>query len=92
MSLPSDEYRTQLVNKILFASSQEEVKRLTDTALKDFEQNKVNIHIIARFIEKTISDFELFNPMKEEAQQWSNIKLARILFNRIKNNLIETVK
>jgi hypothetical protein len=87
MSLSLDEYRTKLVNKILFASSQEEVKRFIDTALKALEQNKVNGHIITRFIEKIISELELFNPMKKEAQQWSNIKMALILFNRIKNIL-----
>jgi len=92
MSLALDEYRTKLINKILFASSQEELKRFIDTALKALEQNKVNGHIISRFIEKIINDLELFNPMKKESQQWSNIKFARILFNRIKNNLSETVK
>jgi hypothetical protein len=92
MSLSLDEYRTKLVSKILFASSQEEVKGFIDTALKALEQNNVNGYIIFRFIEKIISDLELFNPMKEEAQQWSNIKCARILFNGIKNNLSETFK
>ncbi len=92
MSLALDEYRIKLINKILFASSQEELKRFIDTALKALEQNKLNGHIISRFIEKIINDLELFNPMKKEAQQWSNIKFARILFNRIKNNLSETVK
>lgn len=91
MSLSLVEYRTKLVNKILFAASHQEVKRFIDTALKALEQNKVDGHIIW-FIEKIINDLELFNPMKKEAQQWSNIKFARILFNRIKNNLSETVK
>lgn len=84
MSLSLEEYRTKLINKILFAASQEDVKRFIVTALKALEQKKVNGHLVSRFIEKIISDLELFNPMKEEAQQWSNIKLARILFNRIK--------
>lgn len=91
MSLSLDEYRTKLINKILFASSQEEVKRFIDTAIKALEQNKVNGHIISRFIEKIISDLELFNPMKKEAQQWSNIKMAMIVFNRIKNKLNSAV-
>lgn len=85
MSLSLDEYRTKLITKILFAASQEEVKRFINTAIKALEQNKVNGHIISRFIEKTVSDLELFNPMHKEAQQWSNIKMAIILFNRIKN-------
>lgn len=91
MSLSMDEYRTKLINKILFAASQEEVKRFIDAAIKALEQNKVNGHIISRFIEKLISDLELFDPMEKEAQQWSNIKFARILFNRIKNDLKATV-
>ena len=84
MSLSLEEYRTMLINKILFAASQEDVKRFIVTALKALEQKKVNGHLVSRFIEKIISDLELFNPMKEESQQWRNIKLARILFNRIK--------
>lgn len=87
MSLSLDEYRVKLITKILFASSQEEVKRFLDTAMKALEQNKVNGHLVSRFIEKIISDLELFNPMKKEAQQWSNIKLAKILFNRVLQQL-----
>ena len=87
MSLSLDEYRTKLINKILFASSQEEVKRFIDTDIKALEQNKVHGHIISRVIEKIISELELFSPMKQEAQQWSNIKIALILFNHIKNKL-----
>ena len=86
MSLSLDEHRIKLINKILFAASQEEVKRFIDAAIKALEQNKVNGHIISRFIEKIISDLGLFNPMKKEAQQWSNIKFAGILFNRIKHH------
>ena len=73
MSLSLGEYRTKLINKILFAASQEEVKRFIDAAIKALDQNKVHGHIISRFIEKIISDLGLFNPMKKEAQQWSNI-------------------
>ncbi len=87
MSLSLDEYRKKLINKILFASAQEDVKRFIETAIKALEQNKVNGHIISSFIEKIISDLELFSPIKKEAQQWSNIKLAMIIFNRIKNKM-----
>jgi len=87
MSLSLDDYKTKLINKILFAASQDEVKRFIDAAIKALEQNQVNGHIVSRFVEKIISDLELFNPMKKEAQQWSNIKIALILFNRKKNKL-----
>jgi hypothetical protein len=87
MSLSLDDYKSKLINKILLAASQDEVKRFIDAAIKALEQNKVNGHIISRFVEKIISDLELFSPMKKEAQQWSNIKMAMIIFNRIKNKL-----
>jgi len=84
MPLSLDEYRCKLINKILFASSQEEVKRFCDAAIKGLEQNKVNGHIVGRFVDEMISELKLFNPMNKDAQQWSNIQMARIHFNRIK--------
>ena len=87
MSLSLDQYRTKLINKILSANSQDEVKRFINAAVKALEEKKLNGHIIARFVDKIISDFDLFNPMNKEAQNWSNIKMARILFNRIKHQL-----
>jgi hypothetical protein len=83
MALSLNEYRTKLINKILLANSQEEVIRFIDAAVKALEQNKINGHIISRFIEKTNSDIEGFSPMKKGAQQWSNIQMAKIHFNRI---------
>ena len=90
MPLSLDEYRCKLINKILFAASQEEVKRYCDAAMKGLELHNVNGHIVIRFIDKIISELELFNPMNKNAQQWSNIQLARIQFNRIRNGLKAT--
>lgn len=87
MSVSLDDFRTKLINKILFAASQGEVKRFIGTAMNVLELNKVNDHLINGFIEKISSDLELFNPMQKEAQQWSNIKMAMILCNRIKKQL-----
>ena len=83
MATGLDEYRVMLVNSILLASSQEEVKRFIDTAIESMERDKVNKHIITRFIDKVINDLASFDPMKKEAQQWNNIKVAKILLNRI---------
>lgn len=91
MSLPLDEYRCKLINKILFACSQDEVKRFCDAAMKGLEHHKVNGHIVIRFVDKVISELEQFNPMKKDAQQWSNIQMARIHFNRIKQQIGATV-
>lgn len=84
MSLTSNEYTAKLINKILFAASQDEVKRFIDAAMKALDQNKVNGHIIARFVDKIIRELDSFSPMNKDAQQWSNITTARVLFNRIK--------
>jgi hypothetical protein len=71
----------------MFASSQDEVKRYIDAAIKSLEQNKVNGHFIVRFIDKMSDELESFSPMNKDAQQWSNIKMSLICFNRIKRSL-----
>lgn len=87
MSLSLNEFTAKLINNILFAASQEDVKRFTDAAMKALEQNKVNGHIRVRFVNRVIGKLELFNPVNKNAQQWSNIKIAGIFFNRIKQDL-----
>lgn len=71
----------------MLASSQEEVKRYIDTAMKSLEQYKLNGHIISRFVDKIIDDLELYSPLNKDEKQWSNIKMARICFNQIKRKL-----
>jgi hypothetical protein len=87
MPLSLDEYRCKLINKILFSSSQEEVIRFCDASIKGLEHHNVNAYIVVRFVDKVIIELEQFNPMKKDAQQWSNIKLAKILFKRIREKL-----
>jgi len=87
MSLSLTAYRTKLIAKIMFASSQDEVKRFIDTAMKSLEQYKLNGHIICRFTDKMLDELEAFSPLNKEAQQWSNIKMARICFNQQKRKL-----
>ena len=91
MSLSLDEYRTKLINKILLAGSQDEVKRFIDAAIKALEQNKVNGHIVGRFVDKITSEIDLFNPIDKNAQQWSNIKIAKIQLFRVKKKLESAV-
>ena len=87
MSLTLNEYRTKLINHILYAKSQNEVTRFIDAAMKALKQNGVNGHIIERFVDKIISELEMFSPMDENAQHWSNIRIAKIIFNRFKSQL-----
>ena len=87
MLLSLDDFRCKLINKILFAESQQDVKRFCDGALEGLEQHNVNAHIVVRFVDKIISELDQFSPMNKDAQQWSNIQMARIHFNRIKMRL-----
>lgn len=85
MALTLNEYTAKLINKILVAASQSEVERYIDSAMKAFEQDNVNGHITARFLEKITGELGMFSPMNKNAQQWSNITTARVLFNRYKH-------
>lgn len=87
MTQTIDDYRCKFINKVLFAGSQEEVSRFIDAAMRGLEEHKVNGHIVARFVDKVISDLEQFDPLDYDAQQWTNIKMARILFNKIKRSI-----
>jgi hypothetical protein len=68
----------------MLAASQDEVKRYINASMKSLQQNKVNGHIIDRFIEKVLQKLSELNPLNYDAQQWSNIKMARIHLNQIK--------
>ena len=84
MSLSLTAYRTKLIAKIMSASSQDDVKRYINTAIKSLEQHNLNGHIVTRFAETMLDELESFSPMNKDAQQWSNINMARICFNQIK--------
>lgn len=88
MSLTIEEYRCELLNKVLLSCSQEEVNKLIQAAIADLEKHRVNKYIIMRFVEKMIGQLQGFSPMEQEARQWSNIKTARVLFNQVKNSLL----
>lgn len=81
-----DGYRCKLINKILFADSQEQVQRFIDAALKGLKENKLEDHSINRFLDKTIQSLEDFNPFDYNARQWANIQMSKIVFNRLKSS------
>jgi hypothetical protein len=87
MSITIDDYRCKLINKILFATSQDEVKRFIAAAMKGLHQHKVNGHIVARFIDKMLQHLEDFNHTDHNAQQCNNIKLAKTGFSEIKSSI-----
>jgi hypothetical protein len=87
MALLSDEVRETLIQQVLFASSQAEVKHFIDDARLAMEKDKVNKHVISGFVDHVINDLSLFTPLQKQVQEWSNIKAAKILLNRIKVQL-----
>ena len=92
MDLSLTDYRSKLIAKIMMANSQEEVKRYIDAALKSLEHHKLHGHIISRFIDKMIAELEHFNPMDKDAQEWSNIHMAKIVFKQTKRNQEASLK
>ena len=81
-----DNYRCKLINKILFADSQELVQRYIDVAVKGLKENNVDPYVINNFLEKIIENLEGFNPLDSNPQQWANIKMSKIIFNRLKSS------
>lgn len=84
MRITLDDYRCKLINKILFASSLENVKRYIDTAMRSLNDHKVHGHVITRFVEKTCKNLEDFRPNNTGMQQWANVHYAKAQFSRLK--------
>ena len=87
MEKQSDKFTANLIHKIFTALSQEQVKTIIETAMKDLKNSKTSKASMILFINDISAQLELFNPMKKTAQQWSNISMAKILINRIQNQL-----
>lgn len=77
-----DAYSTNLVNDILWASLQEEVNDLIAATMIVIEQKETDLLKRVALVERLKDELSLFNPFNKDAQQWSNITLARILLNR----------
>lgn len=84
MTKTLDEYRHKLIDKVVLVGSHEEVKRYCETAVQELESRQLNGYLIVRFLEKVGAELEQFDPMNKEAQQWSNIRSAKIFCYRLK--------
>jgi len=84
MARTLDDYRRKLINKILFSTSPEEVRRFSNTAIRSLIDHKVHGYIIVRFIDKTIMDLEQLNPINKEERQWNNITMAKEHFGQFR--------
>lgn len=83
-------FHAQLIKRILTAASQEEVVNIIDTTMKEVEQQEKEILVPFYFAGKIITELELYSPMKKDAQQWSNIQVARVHLHRMRNVMKET--
>lgn len=83
-------FHSQLINRILVAASQEEVMSIIDETLKEVELQEKEILVPFYFAGKIITELELYSPMKKDAQQWSNIQMARVHLHRIRSIMNET--
>ncbi|TWI83801.1 hypothetical protein IQ13_1919 [Lacibacter cauensis] len=77
-----DAHITSLVNDILWASSQQEISDLMAATIIIIEQKEADQQKRNTIVERLKEELSLFNPFNKDAQQWSNIKLAKILLNR----------
>lgn len=80
-----DAHITNLVNDILWASSQDEIKELMAATITVIEQKETDQLKRIAVAERLKEELNLFNPFNKDAQQWSNITLAKILLNRYLN-------
>jgi len=91
MKTTIDDYSAKLVKKILLARSQGEVRLCIDTAIEGMRAGRVDPVFIETFVKRMIYLLDQCNPLFKTAEQWSNIKMARIQFNKLKRSLSPTV-
>jgi len=85
MAITLNENKDELIDKILVAATQDDVKQLIKSVIKTMEQHAVNGIITEGFLNKMSGRLQTFNPMNENAKQWSNITTAKVELNRIKH-------
>lgn len=87
MTLNLERWKEDLITKILFAATQAEVEEYVDVTVQKLQRRGIEGLPLSNFTDKVLEQLEVFSPMDESAQQWSNISVAKILFNRLKRDL-----
>jgi hypothetical protein len=83
MPIVSNELSTKIIEKIMNANSQEDVKHLLDFTIDSFKENINATNSLNAFVHKTIDELDQLSPMNKNAQQWSNIRFSKVILNRI---------
>jgi hypothetical protein len=87
MTLNLESWKEDLITKILFATTQAEVKEYVDVTVQKLQRRDLEGLTLSGFTDTMLEQLDVFSPMDETAQQWSNISVAKILFNRLKRDL-----
>ncbi|MCG7855604.1 hypothetical protein [Flavihumibacter sp.] len=83
-----NEYRCNLINKILLSRSEEEIRRYIDAALKSLQYHNVHGHITMRFIEKLLQELDRTHERALDPRECSNIRSAGEYVNLMKMTLM----
>lgn len=75
--------RSTLIQQILSAKSQEEVMKLIDASIKWTRADLLGEPGLRSFVDRTLNEIRQSDPLNKSAEQWSNLKMAKIYFNRI---------
>lgn len=87
MTTTIDVFSGRLVKQILAADNQEEVSHCVESAMETLLAVRTDFEFSKAFIDKMILLLGEYNPMVLTAVQWSNIKMGKLLFNRLERNL-----
>jgi hypothetical protein len=91
MALSSDAFREKLIQKILAAATQDEVKRFINAAIKGLGQQNTDRQIIQQFAEKAADVLTLYSPFDTSVLEWGNIKRAKVILYRISISMKQPV-
>ena len=75
--------RSTLIQQILSAKSQDEVMKLIDASIKWTRTDLLGDSGLRSFVDRTLNEIRQSDPLSNSAEQWSNLKMAKIYFNRI---------
>lgn len=87
MTINPDDLSSALISQILFSESQEEVCHCIDAGVQKLQKDTVTDEDLAHFEERLLEEIRQFDPMYKDPQQWSNIRMARIYLNRLREKL-----
>lgn len=84
MAADVEGYSQALIERILNASTQEEVQCLCDASVAWLEKRKMKAQYVHDFAAYSINALNRYTPINSGIEQWSSITAAKIFLYRIK--------